>query len=203
MARGVLEWFSHLMARVVEGLHRLWVFVRPVPHHKESGLHLIAAQDVNELLGVLVAPGRIEADGGQLLVPLDAVDGQLPLGSRGVHGGGVVDHIKHQADSGGAGRQGQGPAADQKCFHGSSPPKQYTLASTNICLRRAGHAPAHCLGNTGARKPGFRPRLRAVGKVQKLFRQPAKIPLLLRRCSAQKSALRLPGSLARQGFRGI
>ena len=129
------------MPRVVEGLHRLRVFIDPVPHHEEGGFYLVAVQDVDELLGVLVAPGRVEADGGQLLVPLDAVDGQLPLGSRGVHGGGVVDHIKHQADSGGASSQRQGPSADQECFHGNSPPKQYALISTNICPRRAGHTP--------------------------------------------------------------
>ena len=72
----------HLMPRVVEGLHRLRVFIDPVPHHEEGGFYLVAVQDVDELLGVLVAPGRVEADGGQLLVPLDAVNGQLPCGRR-------------------------------------------------------------------------------------------------------------------------
>ena len=47
----------HLMPRVVEGLHRLRVFIDPVPHHEEGGFYLVAVQDVDELLGVLVAPG--------------------------------------------------------------------------------------------------------------------------------------------------
>ena len=47
----------HLMARVGQGLHRLGVFVHPLPHHKEGGRHVVLAQNVDELLGVLVAPG--------------------------------------------------------------------------------------------------------------------------------------------------
>ena len=47
----------HLVARVGQGLHRLGVFVHPLPHHEEGGLHVVLPQDVNELLGVLVAPG--------------------------------------------------------------------------------------------------------------------------------------------------
>ena len=46
-----------LVACVVEGLYRLGVFVHPLPHHEEGGLDVILGQDVDELLGVLVAPG--------------------------------------------------------------------------------------------------------------------------------------------------
>lgn len=85
----------HLVARVVEGLHRLGILVHPLPHHKEGGGHLVLPQNVDELLGILVAPGGVKADGHQLLVPLDAVDGQLPGGGGCPHGGGVIDHIEH------------------------------------------------------------------------------------------------------------
>lgn len=47
----------HLVARVVEGLHRLRVFIHPLPHHKEGGRDLVLSQNVDQLLGVLVAPG--------------------------------------------------------------------------------------------------------------------------------------------------
>ena len=45
-----------LVARVVQGLHRLRVLLRPVPHAEEGGLHVVPGQDVDEGLGVLVAP---------------------------------------------------------------------------------------------------------------------------------------------------
>ena len=47
----------HLVARVVEGLHRFGVFIHPFPHHEEGGRDLVLAENVDELLGVLVAPG--------------------------------------------------------------------------------------------------------------------------------------------------
>jgi len=43
----------------------------------------------------------------------------------------------------------------------------------------------------------------AVGKVQGPFRQPAKMPLLLRRCSAQKSLLRSLNTLPSKAFRAF
>ena len=46
----------HLVTRVVQGLYRLRIFVHPVPHYKEGGLHAVLLQYVDELLGVLVAP---------------------------------------------------------------------------------------------------------------------------------------------------
>ena len=45
----------HLVAGVVECLDGLRVFVHPVPHHEEGGLYVVFSQDVDELLGVLVA----------------------------------------------------------------------------------------------------------------------------------------------------
>ena len=42
-----------------------------------------------------ITPCGVEADGHQLLVPLDAVDGQLAGGGGGPDGGGVIDHIEH------------------------------------------------------------------------------------------------------------
>ena len=47
----------NLMTSVVEGLHRLRVFVHPVPHHKKGGFDLILAQNVDQLLGILIPPG--------------------------------------------------------------------------------------------------------------------------------------------------
>lgn len=46
----------HLMAGVVEGLYRLRIFVYPLANHKKGGGNLVLFQDVDELLGVLVAP---------------------------------------------------------------------------------------------------------------------------------------------------
>ena len=106
----------HLVARVVEGLHRFGVFIHPFPHHEEGGRDLVLAENVNELLGVLVAPGGVEADRNQLLVPLDAVDGQLPGGGGGPHGGGVVDHVEHHRRQTEAGGRGPPLSLDEKDF---------------------------------------------------------------------------------------
>ncbi len=85
----------HLVARVGEGLHRFGVLIHPLAHHEKGGGDVVLPQNIDELLGVLVAPCGVEADGHQLLVPLDAVDGQLPRGGGGPHGGRVIDHIEH------------------------------------------------------------------------------------------------------------
>ena len=57
----------HFMPRIGESLDRLRVFLHPVTHHKERGLDMVAAQNVDELLGILVAPGECyrAALGGQ------------------------------------------------------------------------------------------------------------------------------------------
>lgn len=57
----------HFMPRIGESLDRLRVFLHPVTHHKERGLDMVASQNVDELLGILVAPGECyrAALGGQ------------------------------------------------------------------------------------------------------------------------------------------
>ena len=104
----------HLVARVGEGLHRFGVFIHPLPHHEKGGGDVVLPQNIDELLGVLVAPGGVEADGHQLLVPLDAVDGQLPRGGGGAHGGWVVDHIEHHRRQTEAGGRSPPPSFDEK-----------------------------------------------------------------------------------------
>ena len=47
----------HLVAGVGQGFYRLGVFFHPVPHHEKGGLHVVLVQDVDEFLGVLIAPG--------------------------------------------------------------------------------------------------------------------------------------------------
>ena len=58
---------------------------------------------------------------------------------------------------------------------------------------------------TGIKMPGpvRGPAFQAVEKVQGLFRQPSKIPLLSRRTAAQKSSLRSPQALRGKALRGI
>ncbi len=84
-----------LVPRVMEGFDGFGVLIHPCPHHEEGGLYLILIQDVDELLGVLVAPGRVKADGHNLLIPLYAVNWQLTRGSGGAHGRRVVDEKEH------------------------------------------------------------------------------------------------------------
>ena len=54
VAGGVVH---HLMPCARQGFDGLGVLIRPVSHHKEGGLDVVLGQDVDEGLGVLVAPG--------------------------------------------------------------------------------------------------------------------------------------------------
>lgn len=45
-----------LMSRLMERQHGFRVLLRPLAHHKERGLDVVLPQNINELLGVLVAP---------------------------------------------------------------------------------------------------------------------------------------------------
>lgn len=47
----------YLVACVVKSFYRFRIFIHPLAHHKESGRDLVLTQDVNQLLGILVAPG--------------------------------------------------------------------------------------------------------------------------------------------------
>lgn len=55
---GMIVGMAHdLVSRIMEGLHRLRIFVHPLSHHKEGGLHIVFRHDVDELLGILISPG--------------------------------------------------------------------------------------------------------------------------------------------------
>ena len=95
-----------LMPGIVEGLDRFRVLGDPVSHNEEGGLDVVLSQYVNELLGVFVAPGGIEADGADFLVPLYAVNWQLPVRGVGPGRSGPQDHIgghAHRQDACGHG----------------------------------------------------------------------------------------------------
>ena len=68
------------MPRGVQRLHRFRIFVHPFAHHEEGGFELVFVKDLDELLGILVAPGGVEAQGADGRLLLDAVNGQLPQG---------------------------------------------------------------------------------------------------------------------------
>ena len=104
-----------LVARIVKGLYRLRVFLRPVAHAEKRGLHVVPGQNVDKDLGVLVAPGGVEADGAHFLLPLHAVDGQLPLSGGSHDAGRAADHIKY------------GPCQHQRpqCRHRPPPQQKY------------------------------------------------------------------------------
>ena len=56
---GVAVGVAHdLVARVGQGLYRLRILLHPVPHHEEGDLYVVLVEDVDEGLGVLVAPGE-------------------------------------------------------------------------------------------------------------------------------------------------
>lgn len=55
---GVVGRMVHdLMSCVMERFYRLRVFVHPLPYHEKGGLYIVFSQNLNKLLGVLVAPG--------------------------------------------------------------------------------------------------------------------------------------------------
>ena len=100
-----------LVPRVVQRLDRLGVFLRPVAHDEECRLDVIAREDVDEYLRILVAPRGVEGDGAELAVrALDRVDRELPLRGGRADGAGVADGVE---DSGGQSQRRQ---------HGHDPP---------------------------------------------------------------------------------
>lgn len=46
----------HLVPCIMQRLHRLRVLFRPVAHHEECGFDMVLLQNVDEGLGILVAP---------------------------------------------------------------------------------------------------------------------------------------------------
>ena len=46
-----------LMPRIMQCPNGFRIFIRPLPHHKEGGRYLIPIQNVDDLLGIFVAPG--------------------------------------------------------------------------------------------------------------------------------------------------
>ena len=72
----------HLHSRIPQGLHGFRVFIHPVPHQKEGGLHIVPGQNVQEHLGVLVSPGGVKRNSAEFLPllrrPFHAVYRQLP-----------------------------------------------------------------------------------------------------------------------------
>lgn len=105
-----------VVVRVVHDLHTclmqrldgLGIFIHPIPHQEEGGLDLVLMQDIDENLGVLVAPGGIEGDGAVFFAVLGravhAVNGKLAGGCGGGDGGGHMD----DAENGGSGQQRTG-----------------------------------------------------------------------------------------------
>ena len=113
----------HLVAGIRQGLDGLGVLIHPLPHHKEGDFHVVLVKDVDEGLGVFVAPSCVKREGAGLVVPLDAVDGQLPCGRGGPYYGRVVHHIEHPRRQQQAGHRCDELSSDQKQFHIRFPPK--------------------------------------------------------------------------------
>ena len=75
---GVVVRVRHdLVAGVGERLDGLRVFVDPAADDEKGRADAVFAEDVDQRLGVLVAPGGVEGEGNALVVPLNAVDRQL------------------------------------------------------------------------------------------------------------------------------
>ena len=93
MAVGMVHNF---VARIVQGLHRFRIFLSPVAHKEEGGVYAVSVQNVDEGLGVLIAPGRVKGQGYHLVIPLHAVYRQLPCAGGGADNGGAVHRPEHQ-----------------------------------------------------------------------------------------------------------
>ena len=84
-----------LVSAVNDRFRLLRILVRPVAHHKKSCLDLVFCQNIKDLLRIVRAPGGIKGDRADLLIPLDAVDRQLPCGNRRTHRSGCVDRTEN------------------------------------------------------------------------------------------------------------
>ena len=95
-----------LAATLHDGLGLLGVLVRPVAHHEEGGLHVVLRQDIQDALGVVGAPGGVEADGADLLRAVHAVDGKRAVG--GIAQGRPDSQVSGQAQAQDRGQDGRG-----------------------------------------------------------------------------------------------
>ena len=67
-----------------------------------------------------IPPGRVEADGDELLVSLDAVDGQLTCCGGSADGSGIVGEIKHEGGQTQAKGSGPSLSLEQKDPRGAN-----------------------------------------------------------------------------------
>ena len=79
------------MPGVGKGLDGFGVTLDPIADDKEGRPDAVALKDVDERLRILIAPGRVEADGDHFFIALHTVDGQLTLGRGDAHKRGCVD----------------------------------------------------------------------------------------------------------------
>lgn len=86
---------AKLFSGVVQLLHRFGVALHPVAHQEEGGVDARLVQNGNQLLRILVAPGRVKGQGNLLLLTFDVVDRQFPLRRRRAHRLRVADYPKH------------------------------------------------------------------------------------------------------------
>ena len=85
-----------LIAAVHDGLGLFGILIRPIAHHKKCTGDAVFLEHVEYPLRVVRAPRGVKGDGADLLVALDAIDGQLPRGRRRADGGGIIDGGKHR-----------------------------------------------------------------------------------------------------------
>ena len=87
-----------LHACVCKLFHTLWIFIHPLAHEEEGRLYVIAVQNFDKLLRVLVAPGRVEAERNVFPVALDAVNREAPFRGGGPDDRRRVHHGENQRD---------------------------------------------------------------------------------------------------------
>ena len=115
-----------LTAALHDGLGLLGVLVRPVSHHEEGGLHIVLRQNVQDVLGVVGAPGGVKADGTDLFRAVHAVDGQRAVG--GIAEGGPGGQVSRHAQAQGRRQDGRGTQLSQQ-LHGKTPPFRESLCA--------------------------------------------------------------------------
>ena len=125
-----------LAAALHDGLGLLGVLVRPVAHHEEGGLHVVLRQDIQDALGVVGAPGGVEADGADLFRAVHAVEGQRAVG--GVAQGRPGGQVSGQAQAQDRGQDGRG-ADRSRQLHGKTPPFRESLCAGRAVYPLAKH----------------------------------------------------------------
>ena len=95
MRGGMIHYLVAVFGERADGLR---VFIHPVADDKEGRVYIVFIENVYDCLRVLVAPCSVKGHGDDPVVPLHAVNRQLPVGGRDADNRRAVHRPEYEHD---------------------------------------------------------------------------------------------------------